>query len=129
MGFLARVAQRVSMLAGKAFIEAGSASNYFYDINFGDVRVHKSLSDGRRKIAGFMGIGHFLGLSVSGKYALSDEALNAVQLCRFNRTSLLSVFAEFPAIEKKLLAVAIHEMVIARERMPLLGRKTALAVC
>jgi CRP/FNR family transcriptional regulator len=126
LGFLARVAQRVSMPAGKAFIEEGSSSNYFYDINVGDVCVHKSLSDGRRQITGFMGIGHFLGLSVSGKYAFSAEALNDVQMCRFERVSLLSVFAEFPAIEKKLLEVAVHEMVIAQEQMLLLGRKTAL---
>ncbi|OYV53617.1 MAG: Crp/Fnr family transcriptional regulator [Rhodospirillales bacterium 20-60-12] len=126
IGFLARVAQSVSMPAGKSFIEEGSPSAYFYDINLGDVRVHKSLPDGRRQITGFMGIGHFLGLSVSGTYAFSAEALNDVQLCRFDRSSLLSVFAEFPAIEAKLLEVAVHEMVIAQEQMLLLGRKTAL---
>jgi CRP/FNR family transcriptional regulator len=114
------------MPAGKAFIEEGSPSDYFYDINFGDVRVHKSLADGRRQVTGFMGIGHFLGLSISGRYAFSAEALNNVQLCRFERASLLSVFAEFPALEKKLLEVATHEMVIAQEQMLLLGRKTAL---
>jgi CRP/FNR family transcriptional regulator len=126
LGFLARVAQRVVIPAGKTFIDEGSAAAYFYDITHGDVRVFKSLADGRRQITGFMGIGHFLGLAVSGQYAFSAEAITDVNLCRFDRAPLLEVFAEFPALERKLLDVATHEMVIAQEQMLLLGRKTAL---
>jgi CRP/FNR family transcriptional regulator len=126
MGFLARVAQRVQIPAGKTFIEEGSEANYFYDLTQGDVRVYKSLADGRRQITGFMGVGHFLGLAIDGKYAFSAEAMNDVQLCRFNRPALQGVFAEFPAIERKLLDVATHEMVVAQEQMLLLGRKTAV---
>lgn len=126
LGFLARVAQRVVIPAGKTFIDEGSVANHFYDINHGDVRVFKSLADGRRQITGFMGIGHFLGLAVSGQYAFSAEAITEVNLCRFDRGPLLEVFAEFPALERKLLDVATHEMVIAQEQMLLLGRKTAI---
>jgi CRP/FNR family transcriptional regulator len=126
LGFLARVAQRVSIPAGKTFIEEGDPASHFYDITHGDVRVFKSLADGRRQITGFMGIGHFLGLAVSGQYAFSAEAITEVNLCRFDRAPLLEVFAEFPALERKLLDVATHEMVIAQEQMLLLGRKTAI---
>lgn len=126
IGYLARVAQRVVIPAGKTFIDEGSPASHFYDINHGDVRVFKSLADGRRQITGFMGIGHFLGLAVSGQYAFSAEAITEVNLCRFDRGPLLEVFAEFPALERKLLDVATHEMVIAQEQMLLLGRKTAL---
>ncbi len=126
LGFLARVAQRVVIPAGKTFIDEGSAASYFYDITHGDVRVFKSLADGRRQITGFMGIGHFLGLAVSGQYAFSAEAITDVKLCRFDRAPLLEVFAEFPALERKLLDIATHEMVIAQEQMLLLGRKTAI---
>ncbi len=126
LAFLARVAQRISIPAGRTFIEEGSEASHFFDITGGDVRVHKTLADGRRQITGFMGIGHFLGLSVSGEYAFSAEAINDVQLCRFDRPSLLLMFAEFPALERKLLNVATHEMVVAQEQMLLLGRKTAL---
>lgn len=126
LGFLARVAQRVVIPAGKTFIDEGSPASHFYDINHGDVRVFKSLADGRRQITGFMGIGHFLGLALSGQYAFSAEAITDVKLCRFDRGPLLEVFAEFPALERKLLDVATHEMVIAQEQMLLLGRKTAI---
>jgi CRP/FNR family transcriptional regulator, anaerobic regulatory protein len=126
LGFLARVAQRVIIPAGKTFIDEGSPASHFYDINHGNVRMFKSLADGRRQITGFMGIGHFLGLAVSGQYAFSAEAITDVNLCRFDRGPLLEVFAEFPALERKLLDVATHEMVIAQEQMLLLGRKTAI---
>lgn len=126
MRFLANVAQRVTIPAGKAFIEEGSDASYFYDLSHGDVRVFKSLADGRRQVTGFMGAGHFLGLAIRGKYAFSAEAMNEVQLCRFDRGALQRVFHEFPALERKLLDVATHEMVVAQEQMLLLGRKTAL---
>lgn len=126
MSFLARVAQRVTVPAGKAFIEEGGDANYFYDLSQGNVRVFKSLADGRRLVTGFMGAGHFLGLALHGKYAFSAEAMNDVQLCRFDRKALQKVFLEFPALESKLLDVATHEMVLAQEQMLLLGRKTAL---
>jgi CRP/FNR family transcriptional regulator len=126
MGSLARVAQRMNVPAGKAFIEEGADARYFYDVSHGDVRVFKSLADGRRQVTGFMGAGHFLGLALHGKYAFSAEAMNDVQLCRFDRAALQKVFQEFPALERKLLDVATHELVVAQEQMLLLGRKTAL---
>jgi CRP/FNR family transcriptional regulator len=126
MSVLARVAQRVTVPAGKAFIEEGSDANYFYDLSDGDVRVFKSLADGRRQVTGFMRTGHFLGLATRGKYVFSAEAMNDVELCRFDRKALHQVFLEFPALESKLLDVATHEMVVAQEQMLLLGRKTAL---
>jgi CRP/FNR family transcriptional regulator len=126
LSVLAHVAQRVSLPAGKIFIEEGDPAKYFYDINQGDVRVYKSLADGRRQITGFMGVGHFLGLAVGGKYAFTAEAMNDVQLCRFERGAIKSVFDEFPALERRLLDVATHELVVAQEQMLLLGRKTAL---
>jgi CRP/FNR family transcriptional regulator len=126
MGVLARVAQRVKVPAGKAFIEEGGRASYFFDLNQGDVRVSKSLADGRRQVTGFLAAGQFLGPATDGKYAFTAEAMNDVQLCRFDRAALQQVFQEFPAIERKLLDVATHEMVLAQEQMLLLGRKTAL---
>jgi len=126
LSVLAHVAQRISVPAGKIFIEEGDSARYFYDVNQGDVRVYKSLADGRRQITGFMGVGHFLGLAAGGKYAFTAEAINDVHLCRFERGAIKEVFDEFPALERRLLDVATHELVIAQEQMLLLGRKSAL---
>jgi CRP/FNR family transcriptional regulator len=129
---LAGIAQRVTLPPGKVFIEEGSPAGHFYNINFGTIRLFKALPDGRRQITGFMGAGHFLGLKVSGSsaapghYMFSAEAIGEVHLCRFNRTSLMASLTQFPALERKLLDVATHELVVAQDQMLLLGRKTAL---
>lgn len=123
--FLARVARKMNVSAGKLFIEEGDAARFFYNINVGTVRLFKSLADGRRQITGFMGVGQFLGLSASGQYAFSAEAMENVEICRFDRIEMKQVFAEFPALERRLLDVTTHELVIAQDQMLLLGRKTA----
>ena len=123
--FLAKVAQHVTVAPGKVFIEEGDPAAYFYNINAGHVRVFKSLADGRRHITGFMGVGQCLGLDIGGDYAFSAEAMAEVKLCRFHRKSLGELFTAFPAVERRLLGIAAHELTVAHEQMLLLGRKTA----
>jgi CRP/FNR family transcriptional regulator, anaerobic regulatory protein len=84
------------------------------------------LPDGRRQITGFAGPGHFLGLAGSANNVVSAEAMEPVKLCRFSRAAMQSVFEEFPQLERKLLDVAIHELVLGQQQMLLLGRKTAI---
>jgi CRP/FNR family transcriptional regulator len=125
LSVLAHVAQRITVPAGRLFIEEGDAAKYVFDINHGDVRVFKTLEDGRRQITGFMGVGHFLGVAADGKYAFTAEAMNDVHLCRFERAAIKRVFDEFPALERRLLDIATHELVVVQEQMLLLGRKSA----
>jgi CRP/FNR family transcriptional regulator len=73
-----------------------------------------------------MGVGHFLGVSAGGRYAFTAEAMNEVHLCRFDRAAIRDVFDRFPALERRLLDAATHELVIAQEQMLLLGRKSAV---
>jgi CRP/FNR family transcriptional regulator len=126
LAFLANAAQRAVIPAGDVFMEEGEKATYFYNINQGNVRLFKSLPDGRRQITGFAGPGYFLALAQSEKYIFSAEAMDNVKLCRFNRASLIAVFEEFPALERRLLDAAMHELVIAQQHMLLLGRKTAV---
>ncbi|MDE8350003.1 MAG: helix-turn-helix domain-containing protein [Acidocella sp.] len=126
LGVLAKAAQRMTISPGKVFIEEGDPANYFYNINEGMVRVFKALPDGRRHITGFMGAGQFLGLAISGHCAFSAEAMEEVHLCRFSRATLNQVFADFPALERRLLNIAAHELTVAHEQMLLLARKSAV---
>jgi CRP/FNR family transcriptional regulator len=123
--FLARVARKMTVSAGKSFVDEGDPARFFYNINSGTVRLFKSLADGRRQITGFMSVGQFLGLSVSGLYAFSAEAMEDVEICRFDRLEMKQIFADFPALERRLLDFTTHELVIAQDQMLLLGRKTA----
>ncbi|WP_297369830.1 Crp/Fnr family transcriptional regulator [Acidocella sp.] len=126
VGFLFRAAQRQTLPAGTVFIEEGEPAAYFYNVNSGNVRLFKSLPDGRRQITGFAGPGHFLGLAATEKNVFSAETMEPVRLCRFSRAAMLSMFAEYPILERKLLDVAMHELVISQQQMLLLGRKTAI---
>lgn len=124
--FLSRAAQRVTFQAGKLFMEEGEPAQYFYNMNAGTVRLFKALPDGRRQITGFATAGHFIGLASLETNMVSAEAIEPVQLCRFSRANLRAMFTEYPALERKLLDVAMHELVLSQQQMLLLGRKTAL---
>jgi CRP/FNR family transcriptional regulator len=126
LAFLNRIAQRITLPANALFIEEGEPAAYFYNVNSGFIRLFKSLPDGRRQITGFAGPGHFLGLAANTKNVASAEAMEPVKLCRFSRATMQSVFEEFPQLERKLLDVAIHELVLGQQQMLLLGRKTAI---
>ncbi len=124
--FLSRAAQRMSLPAGKLFMEEGEPAQHFYNVNSGTVRLFKALPDGRRQITGFAGPGHFIGLAATDLNVVSAETMEPVQLCRFSRGGLRAMFKEYPVLERKLLDVAMHELVLSQQQMLLLGRKTAL---
>lgn len=122
---LAAAATTMLVPMGHAFIAEGDSANSFYNITHGTARLFKLLPDGRRQITGFAGPGTFLGLAAQETYAFGAEALEPVRLCRFSRTGLADLMEDFPALEQRLLQVACTELVMAQEKMLLLGRKTA----
>lgn len=126
LSFLSRAAQRMTLPAGKLLMEEGEPAQYFFNVNAGTVRLFKSLPDGRRQITGFAGPGYFIGLASPQINTVSAEAVEPVQLCRFSRTTMKEMLAEYPALERKLLDVAMHELALSHQQMLLLGRKTAL---
>jgi CRP/FNR family transcriptional regulator, anaerobic regulatory protein len=123
---LAAISTALAVAPGGTFIEEGEPADSFFNITCGTVKLYKLLPDGRRQITGFLGIGDFLGLAVSDSYVFTAEAIDAVRVCRFSRRRLNAVLDDFPALERKLLEIASHELVAAQEQMLLLGRKTAL---
>jgi CRP/FNR family transcriptional regulator len=122
---LGAAAVTLTVQAGHTFIQEGDPADHFFNVTSGTAKLFKLLPDGRRQVTGFAGIGYFLGLAVSAGYAFSAEALEPMRICRFNRAKLRGLLDDYPALEKKLLEVASHELVVAQEQMLLLGRKTA----
>lgn len=126
LSVLSRAAHRMTLSAGKLIIEEGQSAEYFYNVNSGTVRLFKSLPDGRRQITGFATAGHFIALASTSTHMVSAEAIDTVQICRFSRMTLTSMVIEYPVLERKLLDIAIHELVLNQQQLLLLGRKTAL---
>lgn len=104
--------------------EADQAANV-YSLTSGLLRLSKLLPDGRRQIAGFLFPGDFLGITMEEEHAFTAEAVAPSTLCKFPRRQFDDFIARHPALERRLYAVAAHELAAARQQLVLLGRKTA----
>jgi CRP/FNR family transcriptional regulator len=125
LGKLGSIAVTRDFARGQSFVEEGEPATDFFNITQGTAKLYKMLPDGRQQITGFARTGHFLGLAASNTYGFSAEAVEPVRACRFSRQRFRGLMEEFPALERRLLDSACHELVIAQEHVLLLGRKTA----
>lgn len=120
------LAERLNLGAGEALTRADDPALHVFNITSGSVRVYRLLRDGRRQITGFLFAGDFLGLATSATYVFSAEAIEPVTACRFRKSDFRALIHETPALERRLLDRATHELAAAQNQMLLLGRKTAL---
>jgi CRP/FNR family transcriptional regulator len=111
--------------AGAAIFFEGDPAANVYTLISGTLRLSKLLSDGRRQIAGFLFAGDFLGLTVAEEHAFTAEAITPAVLCRFPRPRFERFLDDHPEMERRLYAIAAHELSAARHQLVLLGRKTA----
>ena len=126
LGKLDAIVMHKKLQAGETLFFEGDRSDSLYILTEGCVRLSKMLADGRRQITGFLFPSDFLGLALRERYAYSAEAVDAVSLCRYPKNRLEALLDQFPAMERRLLAVASNELAAAQDQMLLLGRKTAL---
>jgi CRP/FNR family transcriptional regulator, anaerobic regulatory protein len=125
LGRLAAIRVTQHLEPGENFIDESEPATHLINITQGAVKVYKLLPDGRRQVTGFLFAGDLLGLAFNGAYVYSAEALTRATICRFSRRQLDRLLDDFPAVEKRLLAMASKELAVAQEQMMLLGRKTA----
>jgi len=121
-----RIVSTLTLHAGQAAIVEGEPAQDLFNVIAGAVKLYKLLPDGRRQITGFLSAGDFLGIAYNDTYAYTAEAVTDVKLCRFPRRRLEALLPEHPALERRLLGEAAHELVAAQDQMLLLGRKTAM---
>lgn len=115
----------VRLSAGEILFMEGDAPAAVYTLIAGAMRLSKLLADGRRQIAGFLFPGDFLGLTVEDAHLFTAEAIGGAQLCRFARPRFEGFLDDHPHMERRLYAIAAHELAAARQQVVLLGRKTA----
>jgi len=122
---LAAITTTQSLPSHSTFLTEGDPAAHMFNVTSGTVKTYKLMPDGRRQIVGFLMAGDFLGLALNGAYAYSAETVTPVNLCRFPRKQLETLFDEFPTLERKLRERASNELAAAQDLMLLLGRKTA----
>lgn len=111
--------------AGETVVFESDPATSVYSLTSGLLRISKLLPDGRRQIAGFLFPGDFLGITMEEEHAFTAEAVAPSKLCKFSRRQFDDFIARHPSVERRLYAVAAHELAAARQQLVLLGRKTA----
>ena len=119
------IVTRIEHSPGQTIFYEEDRAEHLYNVTRGTVRISKMLLDGRRQITGFLSPGDLLGLAHGESYVYTAEAIGPVSLCRLPRRKLEPLFRKFPTLERRLLAVASHELAAAQDQMLLLGRKSA----
>jgi len=115
----------VTRAAGETIFFEGDIATHVYNLTAGVLRLSKLLPDGRRQIAGFLFPGDFLGITMEDEHAFTAEAITSSTLCQFSRARFDAFVDSHPHLERRLYAVAAHELAAARQQLVLLGRKTA----
>lgn len=111
--------------AGETIFMEGDTARHVYTLTSGALRLSKLLADGRRQIAGFLFPGDFLGITMEDEHAFTAEAITDSTLCQFPRARFDNFVDGHPQLERRLYAIAAHELAAARRQLVLLGRKTA----
>ena len=123
---IAAISSLQTVGAGRAVFAEGDDAENVYEVVRGMLKLYKLLPDGRRQITGFLSAGDLLGLSFSGVYSYTAEAVTEVTLCRYSRARFERLVDEVPGFARRLLAVRSDELRAAQEQMLLLGRKMAV---
>ncbi len=114
-----------SFNAGAEIVAAGEESAAIGSVVEGVVSLSKTMADGRRQMVGLMFPSDFIGRPHIPVAPFDAVAVTAVTLCLFPRGRFERLLIETPALERRLLEIALDELDAARDWMLLLGRKTA----
>lgn len=118
----------LSLAAGAAILLEGMESPHVYSLTRGVAYRHKSLSDGRRQILGYVFPGDLIGVqgSLLGRTHHGVDALSDVSLCVFDRECLRELFAQAPSAGYAVAWRAAKDECMLDEILVSVGRRTAL---
>jgi CRP/FNR family nitrogen fixation transcriptional regulator len=105
--------------AGAEIYAQGEKSGNLYRIEFGAVRVHRLLADGRRQISAFHLAGDIFGFEADPCHHFFAEAINATGIRVVRIACCDRTFAD------ELLPIALQGLVRAQEHLLVLGRQNA----
>ncbi len=121
-----RLGSHCNLRADATIFKCGDPAPRFYRLISGIVRGYAELADGRRQVTDFLFEGDLFGLQPAGSYSVTAEAVTNVTLAvySFNARGGMpsSVSLDVTRTFLDTVSARLNE---ARERMMLLGRKTA----
>lgn len=105
--------------AGSEIYAPGDKAGTFYHIEFGAVRVHRLLADGRRQVIAFHLAGETFGFEADGTHSFFAEAITQTGLRSISRSANDEATPD-------LLTLALRGMLRAQEHIMMIGRQTAV---
>jgi CRP/FNR family nitrogen fixation transcriptional regulator len=119
------IGTRRSFARDQEIYAEGDASDSWYRLISGTVRLSKLLADGRRQIAEFSFPGDCFGLDSLHERSFSAEAVGDVMVMRYPRAATERLIDERPRLARRICEMTLHGLAHAQTRMLLLGRMTA----
>lgn len=111
---------------GDKVVGQGDPAKYCYLVLSGCVRTVRLMEDGRRQIGEFLLAGDLFGWEALGEHNFGAEVVTPATFLRYPRQQLEALAWRDPALAARLYALAAGQLRADRERMVLLGRKTAV---
>lgn len=106
------------------FCEGDDAVDIF-SLTYGQLRLYKTLPDGRRAITGFSFPGEFLGVSFHDKFLVSADPVTDVKMKRMSRRKFQDIATCSSFFQSEISALVSRELRSAEEHILLLARLTA----
>ena len=103
----------------------GEAAAFCYRILGGAVRMVKQMEDGRRQVVEFLLPGDLFGLDALERHDLTAETVIASTVQPYRRGAAETLADREPGVARALRGLAAEGLAAARERLVLLGRRTA----
>ena len=122
---LAAVGVTVRAERDEEIVAQGDAAGYCYLIVSGCVRTVRLMEDGRRQVGEFLFPGDLFGWDVLDEHDFGAEAVTAATVRRYPRRSLDALADRDRTFSQKLRMLTAGQLRAGRERLVLLGRKTA----
>lgn len=98
-------APRRTLAPGEVLIHAGDAATQVFNIDAGMLMVSRPGLDGRRQVLSFLFPDNFVGLTASGRYSFTVEAVTGATVAVAPRAALERRLARDPAAERAFLAM------------------------
>jgi CRP/FNR family nitrogen fixation transcriptional regulator len=122
---LERIGSRRSFARDDEIYAEGDASDCWYKVIAGTVRITKLLADGRRHIAEFHFSGDCFGLEDASERPSAAEAVGDVVVMRYPRGATDRLVENDLRLARHFCHMTLGELAHAQTRMLLLGRMTA----
>jgi CRP/FNR family nitrogen fixation transcriptional regulator len=106
-------------------VAQGEPAGYCYQVVSGCVRTVQLMEDGRRQVGEFLFPGDLFGWDAVGEHDFAAEAVTPVTLRRYPTRSLDALADANRDVARRLRVLSASRLRAGRDRVVLLGRKTA----